>query len=363
MGRRGKRTAKATLGDVRDLYGFARLSADYWDALRLKNYSEATIENRRRYLESFIRWCEARSVTRPREVTKPMLERYQRHLYHHRKANGAPMSFRNQNAHLIAVRAFFRWATRANHLLYNPASDIELPKLEHRLPRAVLTAREAEAVLSQPDIADGLGLRDRAMLEVLYATGMRRGELIQLTLYSLDAERGTVLSRQGKGKRDRMVPISKRAIDWIEKYLREVRPTLVIAESEQTLFLTSTGEALTPNRLTQVIRGYVRAAQLGKSGSCHLFRHTMATLMLEGGADIRFIQAMLGHVELSTTQIYTHVSIRKLKEIHEATHPGAGGGAKALANEAHAELGVDAGEELHAALAADGAAEDESREP
>jgi len=125
----------------------------------------------------------------------------------------------------------------------------------------------------------------------------------------------------GKGKKDRMIPIGERALAWIDKYVTAVRPALVREPDDGALFLTNLNEPFTPNRLTQMVREYVDAAQLGKRGACHLFRHTMATLMLENGADIRFIQQMLGHAELSTTQIYTQVSIRKLKEIHSLTHP------------------------------------------
>ena len=140
--------------------------------------------------------------------------------------------------------------------------------------------------------------------------------------YDLDVERGTIIVRQGKGKKDRMIPIGERALAWIERYLVEVRPGLLIGDkSGDTLFLNNLGEPFSPNRMTQLVREYVLAADIGKRGSCHLFRHTMATLMLENGADIRYIQAMLGHVKLETTQIYTQVSIRKLKEIHTATHP------------------------------------------
>ena len=153
-----------------------------------------------------------------------------------------------------------------------------------------------------------MGLRDRAILETLYSTGMRRLELIGLSCYDLDRERGTVMIRQGKGKKDRMIPIGERALAWIDQYLESARPDLVVGQDDGTLFLTNAGEAFTPDRLTQMVRDYVDAADIGKRGSCHLFRHTMATLMLENGADIRFIQAMLGHAELSTTQIYTQVS-------------------------------------------------------
>ncbi|MBM3965746.1 MAG: hypothetical protein FJ308_11875 [Planctomycetes bacterium] len=181
--------------------------------------------------------------------------------------------------------------------------------------------REAEAVLAKANIHDPLGLRDRAILETLYSTGIRRLEVIGLKIFDIDSDRGTIMIRQGKGKKDRMVPIGNRALKWIERYTSEVRPRLIIDPNDATLFLTHLGEAFTTNRLTQMVREYVDSADIGKRGSCHLFRHTMATLMLENGADVRFIQVMLGHAKLETTQIYTQVSIRKLKEIHEATHP------------------------------------------
>ena len=139
----------------------------------------------------------------------------------------------------------------------------------------------------------------------------------------MDRERATLTIRQGKGKKDRMIPIGERALAWIEKYLREARPLLAIEPDDATLFLTQYGEPFNPDALSNLARDYIAQANLGKSGSCHTFRHTMATLMLEGGADIRYIQQMLGHAELSSTEIYTHVAIRKLQQIHAATHPGA----------------------------------------
>ena len=148
-------------------------------------------------------------------------------------------------------------------------------------------------------------------------------ELLSLKLYDLDIERGTVMIRLGKGKKDRMIPIGSRALAWIDKYVIEARPTLVREPDDGTLFLSNLNEAFTPNRLTQLVREYVDAAQLGKRGACHLFRHTMATLMHENGADIRHIQALLGHEDIKTTQIYTQVAIRTLQQVHAATHPAA----------------------------------------
>jgi integrase/recombinase XerD len=185
----------------------------------------------------------------------------------------------------------------------------------------VLTIQEAELILQQPNVHDSLGLRDRAILETFYSTGMRRLELATLKVWDLDLEQNTVTIRQGKGNKDRHIPLGDRAALWMRKYLDESRPKLVSEPDDKTAFLSNAGEPFTADYLTELVRGYVDAANIGKRGSCHMFRHTMATLMLEGGADIRFIQAMLGHADLKTTQIYTHVAIRQLQEIHRATHP------------------------------------------
>ncbi len=327
MPRRGERSPKPIPGDPADARGFPALVGDYLEQMGVRGYSPRTIDNQRAMLSYLAAWLDERGVSRPAEVTPPMLERYQRALYHRRKANGQPLSFRAQHSRLVPIRGFFRWAARRNHTLYNPASELELPRLEKRLPKAVLSASEAERILAVPDLTQPLGLRDRAMLELLYATGIRRSELANLALYDLDGERGTLMVRQGKGRKDRMVPLGLRAGLWCSRYSTEVRPGLAGARREEieepTLFLTVDGHPFSPWRLTQLIGAYVKASGVGKPGSCHLFRHTMATLMLEGGADIRFIQQMLGHAELTTTQIYTQVSLRKLAAIHAATHPGA----------------------------------------
>ncbi|MEO6575877.1 MAG: site-specific tyrosine recombinase XerC [Polyangiaceae bacterium] len=291
--------------------------------MRVRHYSPRTLVTWQVIVTMFLTWCEARGVTRPAEVTRPILERYQRHLYLHRKANGKPLSFGTQKSRMIPIKSFFKWLTRQNVILSNPASELDLPRPERRLPRHVLSADEAERVLAQADVSDALGVRDRAILETLYSTGIRRMEVISLKLFDVDAERGTLSVRQGKGTKDRMVPIGERALAWVAKYLSEVRPELVFGPDEGTVFLTNAGEPLVPGYLTHRVKEYVDAAELGKRGSCHLFRHTMATVMLENGADVRFIQEMLGHANLNTTEIYTRVSIRKLKEIHAATHPSA----------------------------------------
>jgi integrase/recombinase XerD len=288
-----------------------------------RGYSGRTIGNRRHMLSFLVSWLAERGITRPAEVTRPVLESYQRHLFHYRKSNGQPLSFRSQSQRLLAVRAFFKWAARQRHVLHNPASEIELPKAERRLPRPALTAAEAELVLAQPDLDQLTGVRDRAILEVFYSTGIRRAELAHLAVTDIDHERATVLVRQGKGRKDRLIPAGERALAWVRRYLAETRPALAAGDDDGTLFLTAGGTGFTLDALTRLASQYVKASGVPKTGACHLFRHTMATLMLEGGADIRYIQAMLGHAELSTTQIYAQVSVRALQAIHAATHPAA----------------------------------------
>ena len=319
-----KKKAPRVIGDPHDPEGFGVWVRRYLEWLAVRNYSPRTVGNAESSLRLFVEWCGARSLVRPVELTKPILERYQRHLYHLRRPDGRPqLSFRSQHVRLSAVRGFFRWLVKQNVLSANPASELELPRLPARLPRDVLTVAEVERVMAQPDTRTAVGVRDRAIVEVLYSTGIRRSEVVALKLSDVDAERGTLMVREGKGQKDRMVPVGERALSWVSRYLRDVRPELVMPPDSGALFLTTLGEALTPDWLTQTVRRYVKEAELGKSGACHIFRHTMATLMLEGGADVRYIQEMLGHVHLDSTQVYTRVSIRKLKAIHDATHPGA----------------------------------------
>lgn len=323
MGKRGVHVPQRIPGDPKDSHGFPALVEEFLTDLGARGYSPATIRARRQCLAQLSAWLADRGVTQPVQVTRPMLVRYQRHLFHYRKPNGEPLSFRSQNAQLLPVRAFFKWAVRNDHVAANPASELELPKVEKRLPKAALTIEEAEAVLAIPDLSSPTGVRDRAMIETFYGTGIRRSELARLNWRDLDIERRTLMVRQGKGRKDRMVPIGQRAIAWIERYLTDVRPRFAAEPDDGTLFLTVDGTPFSLDRLTQLVRDYVKASGTDKEGACHLFRHTLATLMLEGGADIRYIQAMLGHAELSTTQIYTQVSIRALQAVHAATFPAA----------------------------------------
>lgn len=210
---------------------------------------------------------------------------------------------------------------RQNHLLHNPAADLELPKKPKALPKTILTVQQVETILNQADSANLLGIRNRALMEVFYSTGVRRMEMLHLKLYDIDTERGTLMVREGKGRKDRFLPMGERACKWVDKYLVDVRPEIVTGFDDQTLFLDDFGQPMSARFLGDLMRRHVEAIGITTPGACHVFRHAMATHMLENGADIRFIQVMLGHANLETTQIYTQVSMTKLKEIHNATHP------------------------------------------
>jgi len=328
-GRPGKRPGALRLaGDPELAGGFRAYLVDFlaWTAAR--QYSAMTVKARRIELGYFIDWCEERSIRRPDEVTRGMLERYRQHIFQYRrKTDGAPLSHQTQAKRLISVRAFFQWLARQHHLLYNPASELELPRQQQRLPRHILSVAEVEQVLNACGTHEPLGLRDRAMLEALYSTGMRRAELTGLRADDLDLNRGTVFVRQGKGAKDRVVPIGERACRWVERYLFQVRPDLVDVDDDGTLFLAKHGEGMQAKQLSVIVRNVIGRANLERfadthpNAACHLLRHACATHMLENGADIRYIQALLGHADLSTTEVYTRVSIQQLKAVHDRTHP------------------------------------------
>jgi integrase/recombinase XerD len=290
-----------------------------WEAVVA--YSPRTIEAQRHAIGRFIAWCDERGLSKPQDITRPILERYQRHVYHHRKANGQPLTVSAQLGLILPLQAWFKWLTKQNHILYNPAADLDLPTRPKALPKGLLSVSQVEDVLNGCDITKPEGLRMRAMLEVLYSTGIRRFELAGVKLFDVDVERGALMVRQGKGAKDRLVPLGDRACAWVDKYLREVRPELATGADDYRLFLDDDGHGFTPERIGDLVRRQLTAAGIEHPGSCHLFRVACATHMLENGADIRFIQSLLGHAKLDTTQIYTLVSLAKLKEVHNATHP------------------------------------------
>ena len=305
------------LGDLNDPKSLAFQMRNYLERLRIKGFSESSIESLEHYLGLFSRFCLERGLYKPLDVTAKILERYQGVVSRAtRIRDGQPLSRLERSQRLTCVRLFFGWLVKTGLIPANPASGIELP-------RQVLSQEEIERVMSSVDLSTPAGLRDRAIMEVLYATGIRRSELCNLKLSHLSFDKGVLLVERGKNKKDRVVPLGERAVYWLARYLNEDRSFIPGSKQSEWLFITISSGPIHPPHLTAKLQKRIQRSGIEKSSCCHIFRHTMATLMLEGGADIRYIQEMLGHARLRTTQIYTKVSIGKLKEIHEQTHPGA----------------------------------------
>jgi len=293
----------------------------YLAHLRARNYSEGTLDIRQRDIKVFLSWCADRDLSQASQITRTILEAYQQWLSRYIKSDGKRLGWSTQQGRIVTLKLWFRWMTRQNILLHNPASEIDLPRMEKRLPQQALTLAQIDALLSVPNILDPLGIRDRTILEIFYSCGIRRTELAHLALSDFNAEHRTLCVRKGKGKKDRMVPVGERAMQWLEKYLAEVRPRLCLDTRVQSIFLTGYGDAFNPDSLGIMVSALMKKAGLAGKGSCHILRHSCATHMLDGGADIRYIQQLLGHADLQTTAIYTEVNIRQLQEVHRRCHP------------------------------------------
>jgi integrase/recombinase XerD len=224
--------------------------------------------------------------------------------------------------HLVTLRNFFRFAQIQDLIIADPSINLESPKIRRSLP-GYLRLEEVERLLEQPDSTSPLGLRDRAMLEVLYSTGLRVSELISLRITDLDSKVGSVRCI-GKGDKERIVPVGRKALLMVEKYLRDARPKLLgKLRGSPTLFVNRRGVSLSRVGVWKILSGYGKRAGLRVSLTPHMLRHSFATHLLERGADLRSVQLMLGHADISTTQIYTHVVEERLKQIYKAHHPRA----------------------------------------
>jgi len=229
------------------------------------------------------------------------------------------LSVRSCARSLSALKMFFRFLVTEGRIQSSPARLLDTPKLPRRLP-SVLTRDEVDLLLSQPDPSHQRGQRDKAMLELLYATGLRVSELVGLQMSNINLEAGFV-RMVGKGSKERMVPMGTEALEVLKAYLSEARGKLLKRKISSYLFLNSRGEALTRQGFWKIIKKYGKKAGIRKQITPHKLRHSFASHLLEGGADLRSVQVMLGHADISTTQIYTHITRERLKQIHEKYHP------------------------------------------
>lgn len=303
------------MGNSRLDESLASLVGRYLESIELRHYAHGTLVLYRQRLDDFVEWCQARGVTRPTEVDRDLLERYRSALAARKKRR---MTKRTRYDVMCGLRTFFKWLSRTGVLLYNPSDELLLRPVPKNI-RLPIHHSDVEKILAVIDTSTALGLRDRAMLEVMYSSGLRASELVSLELYDFDLDRGLVHVRLGKGRQDRLVPLGDRAAQWFSRYLDHARPEL--ARHDPAAFVSFTGQRLNRNHPTNCIRDYAQTAGLRKAAGSHILRHTTATEMLEHGADARVIQELLGHKRLSTTAGYLHVAIKELRTVHARTHP------------------------------------------
>ncbi len=292
------------------------------EAMQAWNWSPRTITTYEQNARYFVDWLQSETeIETLAEVTAQTLTSYQTALLSMEKKNSEPLSVGTQRQRLTAVKSLFRHLAEEGKLLNNPAASLVLPKMRQRLPQALLTPKEALRLLDSIKTDTPLGLRDRAICEVLYATGMRNAEIRALSLGDFDASGETLTVVAGKGNKDRVVPLGPIAAAFVGDYIAKARPKIALDPAVTLLFVSKHGRPLDQHGVINAIRRHLKRAGIDKPIRPHRLRHACATHMLSGGADIRYIQQLLGHASLQTTQIYTKVEIGDLKAVHRRFHP------------------------------------------
>ncbi len=287
---------------------------NFCDALWLEDgLAKATLDSYRSDLGRLAGWLAEHGHEALLDSRETTLTAFIAHLAKQTRAS-------SQARYLSTLRRFYRWQVGRGRLVSDPTLKLANPSLPSRLPK-VMSEKQVESLLDAPDLDTPLGLRDRAMLETIYATGLRVSELVNLKLHEVGLADG-VLRALGKGSKERLVPLGQLAIDWITRYLHEARPDILHGQQSDALFVTARGGAMTRQAFWQLIKRYALVAGIDPARlSPHVLRHAFATHLLNHGADLRVVQLLLGHADISTTQIYTHVARERLKSLHAEHHP------------------------------------------
>jgi integrase/recombinase XerD len=290
--------------------------AQYKERLKALSYADATIEAYRKGLDRFREYLERRSITDLRTVTKAIMLDYKAQVM------AGTQAMETKALLIRPVKRLFEHLTNSNQLLLNPAEGIIETHRRHKKIGPTLTQDEMKKLLQQPNMSVRGGIRDRAAMEVLYATAIRKNELLALEVHDVDLRDGVIFVRKGKGRKQRVVPLGKTAAGYLKEYLEKIRPHYNRKHpKERRLFLTNEGKPLTEGTLRVKLYHYRKQAGINKSASPHVFRRSCATHMLQAGADIRYIQKLLGHASLATTQQYCKVIPLDIKKTHEEAHP------------------------------------------
>ena len=290
---------------------------EFREKLTALGYAKATVASYRKNLAQFNRYLATIAVSDLRKVTRQLVQDYKATVM------AEPNSRETKALKLRPVKRLFEHLLATNRLLINPTEGlVETCRKNRKIP-PVLTVQEVLTLIQQPNLSFRMQIRNRAIMEVLYATGIRLNELLTLTIHDPDLQEKTLFIRKGKGRKQRVVPLGKNGSHYLKEYLEKIRPRYAARKpGERTLFLSNSGEPLSPEPLRQAIRDYRIQAGIKKTVSPHTFRRTCATHLLQQGADIRYIQELLGHSRLSTTQLYTKVIPVQVKQSHDRYHPG-----------------------------------------
>ena len=301
------------------------LQARYLNHLQMLNYSPRTIAAMPSYFKLLARFMAEVKLHDVQALTSTHLLDFQRWLYYEPTWKDTARSVASQNRVLSVVRGFFKFLKQEGYTSHDPAAQMLLAREPDALPRNVLTPQEARKIIEAPDVQTSLGYRDRTILEVLYATGIRKNELMNLTLADVNLEEELLRINDGKGGRDRVVPLSGIACSFLESYIKAIRPELLQCKDSQSntprLFISLRGRPMARNTVGAVVEKYAKQARIKKHVTCHLWRHTCATHLLKNNANLRHVQEMLGHRSLATTERYLRLTITDLKEAHRKFHP------------------------------------------
>ncbi len=293
----------------------------YLNAMNAIGRSPHTVKGARSALKELTVFLQHLDVNAIEHLDHDTLMHYREELAWRLTPKGTPLTPRSQSECLGHLRAFCRWLVDNDLLVGDPSAKIPNPKKPQQLPKAILEPKEMKKILHQPDMSTATGYRDRVILEVLYSTAIRREEVANIKLEDLDTDSGYLMIREGKGRKDRVVPLGDNVCQLIDTYLIGIRADWLNADNDPHLFLNRWGTGMSPTAIYQIVKKYAKAARLKKPVSTHTFRHSCATHMLQNGAPIRHLQEMLGHVSLETTQVYTRITINELKKIHSRYHP------------------------------------------
>src|SRR3989338_1834779 len=297
------------------------LKAKYKEYLLAAGLSQATIRGYLRNLYKFCGFLDANRITDFEKVDRQLFVDYQLLLARETNYWGRKNTVASQINLIKGATFFFNFLYDNDYLRKNPAKGIRYPRLPNRLPRNIITEAEASKILEQPNINTRFGFRDRTMLEVFYSTGIRHAELRKLEIPDVDIHSGSLLIREGKGGKDRYVPLGRVASQFLDNYIQHVRPFFLLDNPTNALFLSYKGKWIGKSALDFLVRKYANKAKIKKVVSCHTWRHACATHLVNRGMDIRHVQALLGHASLNTTQIYTRVAIDDLKRVIRKHHP------------------------------------------